>query len=102
VEIGVAQGRLTYLATNSMAERGSTLAEDLVGSPRVPYRGSCLHLDLTCDRMLASAPDRWAGPDRIVVRDSWSDHRTGLSCSPAISKTACGPACGRTCGNDPH
>ncbi len=36
---------------------------------RLRYKGHWLDLGIRCNRMTLSAPDGWAGPDRVVVRD---------------------------------
>jgi trehalose/maltose hydrolase-like predicted phosphorylase len=36
---------------------------------RIRYRQHWLDIDIGCERMVVSAPDGWAGPERIMVRD---------------------------------
>lgn len=36
---------------------------------RLRYRGHWLEIEMSCERLVVSAPDGWRGPDRIVVRD---------------------------------
>lgn len=46
------------------------LPEELRGLRfRLRHRGHWLEVDIGCERMIVSAPDGWAGPDRIVIRD---------------------------------
>lgn len=44
---------------------------------RLRYRGHSLHFDLRGKRMSIAAPDGWAGPDRIRVRDTVLPFRAG-------------------------
>ena len=41
------------------------------------YRGYWLHLDVSCDEVTVSAPDGWAGPRQIQVRDQLHEFEPG-------------------------
>jgi trehalose/maltose hydrolase-like predicted phosphorylase len=54
------------------------LPEELQGlTLRFRYRGHWLALEFSCDRMRILAPDGWAGPDTIVVRDTVYEFHAG-------------------------
>ncbi len=44
---------------------------------RIRYRGHWLDVDIGRDKMRVSAPDGWAGPDKIIVRDESHPFRAG-------------------------
>jgi alpha,alpha-trehalase len=61
------------------------LPEELEGLQLcIRYRGSWLGIDISCERMVVSAPNGWSGPDRLLIRDSWYDfgpsRRLELAC----------------------
>jgi hypothetical protein len=44
---------------------------------RIRYRGHWLELDFSCDRLKVVAPDGWAGPNKILVRDTMYEFHAG-------------------------
>ena len=45
---------------------------------RIRYRGHWLELDVDCERMRIVTPNGWAGPTRLVVRDTIHEFRPGI------------------------
>lgn len=74
----VQRGETGLEIRDGMLRLNPCLPEELHGMRlRIRYRGHWLELDFSSDRMRIVAPDGWAGPNEIVVRDTVYEFRAG-------------------------
>ena len=66
----VQRGQTGLEVRDDMLRLNPCLPEELRGLRlRIRHRGHWLDIDIGCERMSVSAPNGWAGPNRIVIRD---------------------------------